>query len=202
MAVGPVDQRTVLATIAPPPRSPELPAPATAGPKEIACWKCGRLIAKHAPVCWKCGAKPEDAPPPATLDDKACPFCRSMIPGDAQKCRSCGEWVAPDGAGAVCARVVGDASGVLAPQSEFAARVARRRARRERKTQNRAVADDAERTRTWLWAAGKYLDWLAWTDGQQPHPPKQAPPLPVLRLLLSVPQFPLAEPGSRRVRRP
>jgi len=93
----------------------------------------------------------------------------------------------PDGAGAVCARVVGDASGVLAPQSEFAARVARRRARRERKTRNRAVAAEAERTRTWLWAAGKYLDWLAWTEGQQPHPPQQALPLPVLQLLLSVP---------------
>lgn len=97
MAVGPVDQRTVLATIGSAQRSPELPAPVTAIPKRIACWKCGQLISQVAWVCWNCAAKAADAPPPTpTLADKACPFCRSMIPGDAQKCRSCGEWVVPE----------------------------------------------------------------------------------------------------------
>lgn len=59
------------------------------------CLQCGtprnnQTVAR----CWKCGLVFSAYVPPAP--DRPCPFCRGEVPGDAKKCRHCGEWLVPE----------------------------------------------------------------------------------------------------------
>ncbi len=69
---------------------------------DVFCVACGTRIRRLSYACWKCGASTAEsvaaAVPPATPEptERPCPFCESLIPLTAKKCRHCGEWVVPE----------------------------------------------------------------------------------------------------------
>jgi hypothetical protein len=53
------------------------------------CFHCGHKVDPTRESCWYCGARLRRLIRPP----KKCPFCGSMIPSEAVKCRHCGEFV-------------------------------------------------------------------------------------------------------------
>jgi hypothetical protein len=53
------------------------------------CYQCGRRVDSKRETCWYCGGDVHRTIKPS----KPCPYCGTQIPGDAVKCRQCGEFL-------------------------------------------------------------------------------------------------------------